>query len=156
MRFKKTAVALLALCALAGLLLVADTLLQPKVRVVPLEGVPVSPGSPDVTFMLGVSMDPPVQTNPFLVIFSPIERLTDKTRVVAGSLKPLSDTETIFVWDAFGIRSTWRLDRAGQRLAPVADPRGLHPAGLCTRLFPTLVFAFRRESGSWRSETGFH
>ena len=123
------------------LLLIADSLLQPKVRVVPLEGVPQVSGAPDVTFMIGAYMEPPVQTNPFLVIFSPLERMTARTRVVPGSFNNVSDSTTAFVWEAFGIQTTWHVDRISHRLTPVIHPSAGDTPHLCTRLFPTVASA---------------
>lgn len=132
---------ILAVCVI--LILITDSLLQPKVRVVPLEGVPESSGAPDVTFMLGANMDPLVQTNPFLVIFSPIERLTDQTRVVSGTLHANSDSTAVFVWEAFRLRSNWHIDRVTHRLTAVNPAADSGPPHLCTRLFPTLAAVFR-------------
>lgn len=124
------------LVVLAVVWAVGESLLQPRVRVVPLEGVPVTAGAPDVTFMIGANMDPQISTNPFLVVFSPIERLTDKTRVLPGNLHAVSDTEAVFVWDAFGVRTLWHLDRHSQELSSLSirDTQATH---LCSRLFPT-------------------
>ena len=130
-----------ALVAVSLLLLVADSLLQPKVRVVPLEGVPQGSGAPDVTFMLGAYMDPPVQTNPFLVIFSPLEGMTSRTRVASGSFNNVSDSATTFVWESFGIQTTWHVDRISHRLTPAINSFDSAPPHLCARLFPTVASA---------------
>lgn len=129
------------------LLLVADSLLQPKVRVVPLEGVPQVAGPMDATFMLGAYMDPPVQTNPFLVIFSPLEGMTSRTRVVSGSFNNISDSTTAFVWEAFGIRTPWHVDRISHRLTPAITSSDSAPPHFCARLFPTVASALHSTSG---------
>lgn len=140
---KKFLVILFVVLALSILLLAMDSLLQPKVRVVPLEDVALTAGAPDVTFMIGASMDPPVLTNPFLVIFSPLERMTDQAQVVSGSLTAVSDSASVFVWEAFGIRSSWHLDRTTLHLTPSADTLGSGKLHICTRTFPTLASALR-------------
>lgn len=129
---------------IVGLVYLGESLLQPKIRVVPFEDVPITATAPDVTFMNGVSMDPPVQTNPFLVIFSPIETLAKRIRVVPGSLNALTDSTSIFVWDVIGIRSVWHLDRRSLELDPLflrSDQRRAH---VCSRIFPTTSWAIHR------------
>ncbi len=112
---------LLVLLLLAlGMLFVADRMLQPKIREVPLEGVPISAGPKDVTFMSGVMMDPPVQTNPFLVIFSPMERVTGTAHVVSGSIHEASDRSVWFVWSIHRYRTLWRLDRQTRGVSAVS------------------------------------
>ena len=124
---------------------VLESLLQPRVRVVPLEGVPVTTGAPDVTFMLGANMDPLIQTNPFLVIFSPIERMTDKTRVLPGSLNTLSDSAAVFGWEAFGIQTAWHLDRHSQDMTPLFIRPPNSSIFICSRIFPMISSAISRQ-----------
>lgn len=123
--------------------LVCETLLEPKFRSVAFEGVPASDQPPDVTFMIGAQMDPPVRTNPFLQIFSPLENLTGHLRMVSGSIQVLSDRDVIFLWDIFGSRSVWQLDRHARKLTPLlVQPPG-QPTRFGSRIFPCFVALLR-------------
>lgn len=110
---------LLTLLLLAGLLFVTESMLQPKTRIVPLEGESPTPGNPEVTFMVGANMNPPVQTNPFLVVFSAVEGLSENVRMAPGSLITLSDSSCVFVWEVYGSRSVWLIDRVTHEIEPL-------------------------------------
>lgn len=138
MRLKWVRYILCIVGVLLGLIFLAESLLQPKVRAVPLEGVPTTADTPDATFMIGATMNPPVQTNPFLVIFSPLEGVVKQIQVVPGSLHALTDSASIFIWEVCGIRTVWHLSRHSHEIAPlfILSPRlGPH---VCVRLFPVL------------------
>lgn len=127
---------LVGVVVLLGLIFLAESILQPKVRAVPLEGVPTTEAAPEATFMIGATMNPPVQTNPFLVIFSPLEGMVKQIQVAPGSLHALTDSASIFIWEVCGSRTVWHLSRHSHEISPlfILSPR-LEPH-VCVRLFP--------------------
>ncbi len=129
----------LGVCVLAALSVGLDAVFQPKVRTVVLQDVPSTETAPEVTFMSGAMMDPPILTNPFLVIFSPLEGLTARSRVVSGSLSDVSDSESVFVWETFGIRSVWMLDRSTRGLTPLLIRPGGGAAAWLQQQMPVLL-----------------
>ncbi|MBI4178568.1 hypothetical protein HY522_03970 [bacterium] len=139
-RFLKVGVAVV--CA-AALCLIAESLLQPKLRVVTLEGVPSSLEPPAVTFMTGAVMDPLVHTNPFFEIFSPLDNLTARLRVPKGEIQEISDTAVVFVWEIFDRLSIWHIDRSTQTLTPLFITPRDSKVHVCSRIFPGIAWYSR-------------